>query len=142
MQEIRYNLKDIDESQFAAFPDNFKEGVKLAIEATIHVAASSDGTDLKCDSRLELKQGKNLILITEISCKYGLTKESWEDVDETKKKLPLGFIRHIASLSIGTQRGIILARTKEILLHKVLLPPINLQGVIKEDYILDTSKAK
>ncbi len=142
MKEIRYNLKDIDESQFAVFPDNFKAGIELNIEATIHVAATTEGTDLKCDSRLELKQGKNLILITEISFKYGLTKESWEDVDETKKKLPLGFIRHIASLSIGTQRGIILARTKDTPLHKVILPPISLEEVIKEDYILDTSKVK
>ena len=142
MKEIRYYLKDIDESQFAVLPDNFKEGVELTVEAMIHVAATTEGTDLKCDSRLELKQGENLILITEITCKYGLTKDSWEDVDETKKKLPLGFIRHIASLSIGTQRGIILGRTKDTSLHKVLLPPISLEGVIKEDYILDTSKAK
>ena len=142
MKEIKYYLKDIDESQFAVLPDNFKEGVELTVEAMIHVAATTEGTDLKCDSRLELKQGENLILITEITCKYGLTKDSWEDVDETKKKLPLGFIRHIASLSIGTQRGIILARTKDTSLHKVLLPPISLEGVIKEDYILDTSKAK
>ena len=137
MKEIKYSLIDIDDNQFAVFPDNYVKGKELEVGAMINVATSKDGTDLNCESRIELKQDDKLILVTEIVCKYKITKESWEDVDEVKKKLPSGFICHIASLAIGTQRGIVIAQTKNTPIHKIILPPVNLADIIKKDYIID-----
>lgn len=142
MKEIKYNLIDIDDSQFAVFPEKYVEGKEMEIGAIINIASSKDGTDLKCDSRIELKQDGNLILVTEISCKYKITEDSWEDVDENKKKLPSGFIRHIASLAIGTQRGIVIARTKDTPIHKIILPAVNIAEIIKKDYVIDIVKTK
>ena len=136
-KDIKYKLVDIDDSQFAIFSENFEEGKDIAVCAVINFASSKDGTDLRCKSRLELKQDVKLILVTEIICKYSIIKNSWEDVDEYHKKLPSEFIRHITSIAIGTQRGIILVRTKGSPLHKILLPPVNLADVIKKDYIIE-----
>jgi len=140
MKEIQYYLKDIDESQFAVFPENFVEGKEVAVFAKMNVASNNDGTSLKCDSRLELKQDDNMFIVSEIACKFAVTKESWEDVDEKKKMLPSGFIRHLTSIAIGTQRGIIIARTKESSIHKFILPPIDLTKVVKDDFVREISQ--
>lgn len=141
MKEVRYKLIDIDDSQFALFPDNYVEDKDVVVGAIMNVASNNEGTSLKCDSRLELKQDDKLIIVSEIACKYSITKDSWEDVEENKKKLPSGFIRHLASIAIGTQRGIIIARTKDSSIHKIIVPPIDLTEVVKEDFIMDSSKS-
>lgn len=140
MKEIRYNLTDIDDSQFAIFPENYVEGKEVAVFAKMNVASNNDGASLKFDSRLELKQDDKLFIVSEIACKFAVTKESWEDVDEKKKMLPSGFIRHLASIAIGTQRGIIIARTKDSSIHKFILPPIDLTEVVKDDFVKDISE--
>lgn len=136
-KEIRYNLIDIDDNQFAIIPDNFQEGKQLVSNAMINLASMNDGSELKCESRLELKQGNDLILVSVIVCRFSIEKDSWEAVDENKKKLPSGFICHIASLAVGTQRGIILVRTKDTPLHKIILPPLDLSKVVNKDYVID-----
>ena len=137
MKEIKYNLLDIEDNQFAVFPDNFIDGKNFVATAMINISTKNEGAELKCESRLELKQEDNIILVSEIVCKYSINKDSWEDIDDKKKMLPSGFIRHIASLAIGTQRGVILVRTKETPLHKIVLPPVNLTAVVKKDYVIE-----
>lgn len=140
MNEIKYKLVTIDDSQFAVFPDCYVKGKEVDIEAKANISTNKSGTELKCISRLELKQKDNLILVTEISCMYTIAAESWEIINDKQKKLPEEFIRHVISIAIGTQRGIILSRTKDTMLHTFLLPPISLKEVVKRDLVIDICK--
>lgn len=100
-------------------------------------SANLKRSEVKCRCKIELKQEDTLLLITEIECTFELTKDSWENIGENKYKLPVEFLRHLVSLVIGTERGLVFAKSENTSLHKIILPSINLKTIVKEDYIVE-----
>lgn len=51
-------------------------------------------------------------------------------------------MRHLVSLVIGTERGIIFAKTDNTPLSKIILPSINLKSIVKDDLIVEQKTGK
>lgn len=137
MAEIKYRFKNIEEKQFACFPDQFREDIDTTGNAKLEFSANLKRSEIKCRCKIEINQEDNLLLITEIECTFELTKESWEIIDENKFKLPVEFMRHLVSLVIGTERGLIFAKSENTSLHKIILPSFNLKTIVKEDFVVE-----
>lgn len=142
MAGIKYKFKNIEEKQFACFPDNFKEESDTNGNAKLEFSANIERSEVKCRCKVELKQEDTLLLVTEIECTFALTKDSWEDIGNNQYKLPVDFMRHLVSLVIGTERGIIFAKTENTPLRKIILPSINLKSIVKDDLIVEQKTGK
>ena len=62
-----------------------------------------------------------------------------EGVSEIKAKgtVPVDFLRYMGTIVVGAARGIIHTKTEGTVLNSVILPPINLVEIIKEDLVLE-----
>lgn len=142
MTGIKYNFKNIEEKQFACFPDNFKEETDTNGNAKLVFSPNIERSEVKCRCKVELKQEDTLLLVTEIECTFALSKDSWEDIGNNQFKLPVDFMRHLVSLVIGTERGIIFAKTDNTPLRKIILPSMNLKSIVKDDLIVVRKNGK
>ncbi|NCC19277.1 MAG: hypothetical protein EOM29_10100 [Bacteroidia bacterium] len=139
--EIKYNFDDIRQNQFAVFPDKLEDNSKLELSAQFEVSSNltihSDISNLRCIVHLELKQKKDIILLIEVETYFSLTKDSWDKIEDNKYKLPADFIRHLALLSFSTVRGIVYSKTQDSESRKIILPSIDVNQIVKNDYIVE-----
>jgi len=79
------------------------------------------------------EEEKNLIELF-VKLVFEIEQETWQKLHEGNSiKIPRDFARHLAVLSVGTARGILHCKTEKTVYNKLVLPPINLTEVIKQD---------
>ena len=69
------------------------------------------------------------------NCNFIVENNSWEKLktEENKIKLPKGFLSHLATISMGTTRGILHTKTENTIFNHFTLPLINVKEMIQED---------
>lgn len=132
---IPYRIEKIETNQFAIFPDELASGQDLDISTNFNFAITSDISHIRCISKIQYEQKGKLLLVLEIACHFGLAPEGIEQI-KLDGKINVEFLRYMATIAIGTARGIIHARTQSTPMNAFVLPPINLIPSITEDMIL------
>ena len=131
--KIPYRIQAIKTAQFAIFPDKMNLGKNVDIGTQFQFGVSKELNNVRCISTIKYSQGDNLLMVLELHCFFDVAPDG---VDQLKKekKLPVDFLRYIATIVVGTARGVIHARTESTVLNQIVLPPINLVDIIKNDF--------
>lgn len=129
---IPYRIFRIETKQFAIFPELFENGVEVNVNSSYGFALGQDVSTVRCASRFNYIQGDKTLLILELHVDFRIAEEG---ISEIKKKgvIPVDFLRYMATIVVGTARGVIHAKTAGTVLNPIVLPPINLVERIKED---------
>lgn len=138
---IPYRINQIRTAQFAIFPNKYVNGDDVSVNANFNFAVSSDLTTIRCISSFTYSQNDNLLLTTEIQCFFGISPEGIEELSK-EERVPVEFLRYMATIVTGTTRGIIHAKTENTVLNSTVLPPINLVEAIKNDLVINKSAIK
>lgn len=129
---IPYRIFRIETKQFAIFPELFENGAALDVNSSYGFSIGLDLSTVKCASRFNYVQNDKTLLILEIFVDFQIADEG---ISEIKKKgaIPVDFLRYMATIAVGTARGIIHTKTEGTVLNSIVLPPVNLVETIKED---------
>ena len=129
---LPYRIFRIETKQFAIFPELFENGVEVNVNSSYGFALGQDVSTVRCASRFNYIQGDKTLLILELHVDFQIAEEG---ISEIKKKgvIPVDFLRYMATIVVGTARGVIHAKTAGTVLNPIVLPPINLVETIKED---------
>ena len=91
-----------------------------------------------CKTEYLFKQKGNIISSLTVYCYFmiedGFVKSKIED---NKLLLSKDFLRYLATISVGTARGIQHAKTQGTILNNLVIPPINLMEVDIKDFIIE-----
>jgi hypothetical protein len=134
---ISYRINKIKTSQFAIFPDKFVNGEGVTIDTNFNFAVSTDFSNIRCITNLTYSQDDHLLLTTEIQCFFDISPEGSAELKK-KNRVPVEFLRYMATIVVGTARGIIHAKTENTVLNPLVLPPVNLMEAITDDFELNT----
>lgn len=74
-------------------------------------------------------------MVLELTAYFGIAPEGVAEIQK-KSLVPVDFLRYMGTIVVGTARGIIHAKTEGTVLNSVVLPPINLVEIIKEDLVV------
>ncbi len=129
---IPYKITQIETKQFAIFPDKFVNGDIVNINTNFNFNLKSDFEQIRCSSIIQFFQKEQLILLLEIVCIFDIANEGVEFIKK-ENRVPVDFLRYMATIVIGTARGVIHAKTESTVLNSIVLPPINLVDAIKDD---------
>ena len=129
---IQYRIEKIETSQFAIFPEALTVDGEIKITSGFNFATSNDTSHIRCITTIRYEQNDKLILILELACHYALSPEGIEQI-KIAGKVDVEFLRYMATIAVGTARGVIHSRTQSTQLNGFVLPPINLIPIIKED---------
>lgn len=129
---IPYKINQIKTQQFALFPEKFVNGNGVAVKAEYEFKVHTDLCTVLCVSKFSYSQDDNLLLTTQIDCTFGVSQDGFQELHQSRT-IPAGFLQYLATISTGTARGIIHTKTEGTVLNSVVLPPINLLEIIKDD---------
>lgn len=116
------------------FPDQLVNGDNVTVESEFGFGVNTDASDIRCITKINYFQGEKLLLTTEIHCFFAVNEEGSKQLIE-KGRVEVGFLRYLATIAIGTVRGIIHTKTENTTLNPVVLPPLNLVEAIKDDFV-------
>ena len=131
---IPFRISQIKTQQFAIFPDFLVNGEKVLVTSEFNFSVNKTLSSVRCISKYSYTQAEKLLLTTEIACFFDISQDGSKELKE-QGKMPVEFLRYMATIATGTARGIIHAKTEGTVLNSVVLPPINLVEAIKTDFI-------
>ena len=126
---LQFQLVKIDAPQFAILNDGeFTNPLQINFE--LNFAVDSSFTSIKNSSEPVMQ------LVVE--CYYAISKESWQEMTQENNTIivPVGFLQHLATITVGTTRGVLFARTVETNLNKFVLPLVNVTEMVKKDMVI------
>jgi hypothetical protein len=136
LQSIRFNLHKITTDEFALTEEKYDPASNAEMKVGVGFNFIKEEKvivgQIKC---MFYQQGK-LLMVIAVSCWFKIVQEDWEKIYQEENRtfdLPRAPALHLASLVVGTARGVLHAKTEKQLLNAVLIPPVYLQDIIKED---------
>lgn len=132
MTTIPYRISGIKTTQFALFPEKFINGREITVQTSFTFGYSEGLDSIRCISNFEYIQDEDILMISEIQCTFDISPKGSAELKELRK-VPVDFLRYMATIATGTARGIIHAKSEGTILSAIILPPINLIEAIKND---------
>lgn len=135
MNSIQYKFIKIDLTQFSPEWDRYvPENQTVGIETNFNFSFNKTEGVLRCTTSLHFIQEDQVFLNTELQTFYEISKESIEDlVSENVLTIPKILLCQFASLAYGSYRGVLYMKTINTPLSNLILPPMYLNEVIKDD---------
>ncbi len=132
---IQYKFIKIDLTQFSPEWDRYdSENQTVGIETNFNFSYNKSEGVLRCTTSLHFIQEDQVFLNTELQTFYEISKESIEDlVSENVLTIPKILLCQFASLAYGSYRGVLYMKTINTPLSNLILPPMYLNEVIKDD---------
>ncbi len=133
---IGFRINDIETLQFAIFEEHLSDG-ELSYTAGFAFGVDVEAKIIRSIFKYELKREKNLILILETAIDFLIEEQGFQSFINSNKQmvLPHSFAAHLATLVVGTARGILFEKTKSTPFAKLHLPTINVTTSVSEDLI-------
>lgn len=136
IEVIPYRIARIETTQFAIFPEKAINGKEVSIKTNVAFSYKQDLSQIRNTLEINYSQGENLLLVLVLNCYYDVAPKGIESIKESGS-IPSDFLRYMATISVGIARGVIHSKTEGSVLNPIVLPPINLVDIIREDMILN-----
>ena len=133
---IPYRIVKIENQQFAIFPELFVNGEEVKVESSFGFSHSTDLSMIRCITQIRYLQSEAILLVFKNATYFDIAPEGVNDIQK-EGKVPVDFLQYMATIAVGTARGIIHDKTEGTVLNSVVLPPINLVEIIKEDLMVN-----
>ena len=129
---IAYRIVHISTEQFAIFSENFTIGKQVQINTNCGYNLRSDWSQLINIIKVQFLQDDKLLMVIELTCYYDIEPEEVSAIKQ-EAKIPVDVLKYVGSISIGITRGVIHTKTEGTVLNPVVLPPVNLDELVKKD---------
>ena len=135
MNNIQYRFIKMDLTQFSPEWDRYdSKNPMVGIETNFNFSYNKSEGVLKCTTKLHFKQENQIFLKSELQTFYEISKDSIEMLtNENVITIPKGLLCQFASLAYGSYRGVIYMKSINTALCNLMLPPMFLDEVIKDD---------
>ena len=137
---INFRMTKITVEQFAILADTMPQSslnLTTELELKYNTAACMVATVMKFT--FEADTGK--IMMLQVCCEFEVLKDDWEKhTKEGKTVLPKELIAYFLVQTVGTARGILHCKTEGTPFNCIVLPPINVSNMVKEDLELHTTE--
>jgi hypothetical protein len=132
---IPYKIARLETKQFAIFPESFNNSEGVGVNSSYEFSISTDMTAIRCRSIFRYIQDEKVLLVLELNAFFTIAPEGIAEIKQNSS-VPVDFLRYMGTIVVGTARGIIHTKTEGTVLNSIVLPPINLVEIIKEDLVV------
>ena len=135
MNNIHYRFLKMDLTQFSPDWDHYKPEIPdVGIESNFSFSFNKTQNVLRCTTKLRFSQDSRVFLESELQAFYSIDKESIEGMTNGNELVvPRGLLCQFASLAYGSFRGVLYMKTLNTPMNNLIIPPLYLDEIIKED---------
>lgn len=136
---VQFRMRSIEVPQYAVLADKCPETLDHArLDTHIAFAADVKLRIIACKMKFVFKDSENILEVIEIVCSFEVAPQCWEEfVSDSKVTIPKSLLTHIAFHTVGTARGVLFAKSEGTPFSKIILPAINVEGMIESDMVVE-----
>ena len=131
----KFEIQEIQTVEFATLTKSIDPDKIIRLDSNLQFGIYPEVNGIVCEITIELYEEEKMILKLVTNCNFIVENNSWEKLktEENKISLPKGFLSHLATISMGTTRGILHTKTENTIFNHFTLPLINVKEMIQED---------
>lgn len=133
---IQFRMTKISISQFAILANAVPvDGMTYTINVSFQCA--TEAKRIACEFSVEFDSDKPLVKLG-VFCEFDIKPEDWDSrVIDAKLNIPKEELCIFANQTVGVARGIMFCKTDGTPFSQLIVPPINLVSLIKDDFTID-----
>ena len=138
-QQILYKYVKVETEQFAIFEENFKQDVTDSMfqVETYFSFNQAQGVLVNRMAVIVLQQSSVNLKIAMVDY-FKIAEESLSALtNDNRINFPQSFLQQLASLSFGTLRGVLVAKTEGTKLSNLILPPTYIGNLIDKNFVVE-----
>jgi hypothetical protein len=142
VQPIRFTFSKIVTDEFALLPEGYAPSIGATMKIALGFAGKTEDRSIGIQAKCMFYQEEKLLLVIAVSCWFKIAEEDWITLYKEENKtflLPRAHALHLASITVSTARGVLHAKTENQVMNTLIVPPINLNEIIKEDITLSVN---
>lgn len=129
---IGFRLIKIVTEQFAVIEQEINEK-EITLHAAVDFGIDSKNKIVGSFCRFKFNTTDKTFIVIDVKCEFKVRKQEWEMfINENTINFPAGFLRHLATITVGTTRGVLHAKTENTNFNKYFLPTINVNDFVNE----------
>lgn len=138
---IYYRFAGLELKQFATFEDGYVEDNReIAISCKFTFAYNFSQNIVCCNNSVSIAKEGNILVKADLDAYFAINHESVASISDADAiVLPPDLQAQFASLTYGTLRGVIFAKTLGTPLNKIVLPPNDVLEVMKTPLRIQSS---
>lgn len=138
---IGFRIQNIETLQYAVLQENVAEN-KLTLASSFSYGLDAESKIIRTIFRYELLHEEKPALLIEIAVDCAIEPASFDEkIQEANGfRIPKDLAIHFAMISVGTARGILHEKTKDLPLNKYPIPTINVKQAIHNDIVFATQE--
>ncbi len=136
---VRFRMLKINVVQFAILANgpvkNFHVETRTELKHTL------DGSAVAVDMTFSFLSHESKIMILQVSCEFGIHPDDLKELtSENKVIIPKNVIDYFIAQTVGTARGILHCKTEGTPFNGIIIPPLNVTGIIDADMVINLSQ--
>ena len=135
-QQILYKYVKVETEQFAIFEENFKQDVTDSTFQVETYFSFNQAQGVLANRMTVIVQQQSSVILKIVMVDYfKIAEESLSALtNDNRIEFPQSFLQQLASLSFGTLRGVLVAKTEGTKLSNLILPPTYIGNLIDKNW--------
>jgi len=137
-ESVGFSFIKVVTNQFDLNESEFKDKMDIGFNVDVKFGLNEKDKIIAVIFSPAFNQVDKTFLFLDITCHFRISEKSWSDFKkENKLKIPVGFLRHLVVLTIGTARGVLHAKTENTHFNQFLIPTVNVQDLLKDGIVFE-----
>lgn len=139
LQSIRFVFNRITTDEFALTAEKYDPAVPSEMKIGMAFNFIKEEQVIVGQVKCMFYQLEKLLIVIAVSCLFKIVAEDWEKIYNEENKtfvLSRSPALHLASLTVSTARGVLHAKTENNVRNAIVIPPVNVNEMFKEDVIV------
>jgi hypothetical protein len=142
---VPFFLKTIQTLQFAMFEEYFDTNLPVELNTQAQFNVNPQNQIVGTSVGFTFEHPQKPFLTIKMSCQFKVKADAWDALlDPTKSNivLPKHFLQQLVTLTIGTTRGALFAKTEGTLLNRFMIPTLDVTIFVQMDETFALQKAE
>jgi len=129
---IRFRLVNIEEKQFSIFEDVLKLENSIREKVGSGFGINVEQRVIGCGIEYMLLRDDKPFLHIEVVCYFKIEKEDFKHklIKDGNIILPVGFAKHLATITTGTARGVLYSHTRNTAFRDYFMSLVNIDDIL------------
>ena len=137
MYKYYYRFRNVSVELFDRKEEFYSSGNSMDFDSNVAFNFRKEENLLRCKFTIIVSQSKEEILKTVLVCDFEIKDESIKEATQENGSIIFSksLLIQLASLNYGTLRGVLVERLRGSKMASIILPPLYVESIIKDDYI-------
>lgn len=133
---IEFQLIGIETPQFAIIKDDDYKDLRIDFE--VNFSVDDQISTMQNTVKVVYSKDAQPVMQLVVCCYFMISPDSWSDMtkEDGTVVIPVDFLQHMTSITIGTTRGVLQVKTEGAKLNNAIIPLVNVADMIKNDMVI------